>query len=76
MGYDPDTQQLHEITPEFLSKLTPAEQQKIKTSWAKFREGDIVHVRPQTEIGVPFRCAFRITELGKNRMVLVPVGAP
>lgn len=75
MGMDPETQTLHELTPEYLASLSPEKRKAVETTWAKFRAGDIVQVRPQAELGTPFRCSFRIAELGDNRMVLIPIGA-
>ena len=66
---------MHELTPEFLESLSAAKREKVEREWPKFREGDIVVVKPQTDIALPYKAKFRIDSLSENRMVLIAVGA-
>lgn len=71
---DPETNTLHELTPDFLAKQSPERRKQIETEWAKFREGDIVNVRSQVDFSKPYS-KFKIAEIGQNRLVLIPLGA-
>jgi hypothetical protein len=69
MGWDPQSQQLRELTPEFL------EQHPEANLWQHFREGDVVLVKREADLARPFRAKFRIAELSENRIILTAVGA-
>ena len=74
MGYDHSTQQMHELTSEFIARLTPEKREQMEKLWSKFREGEIVEVRNQADIARPF-AKFKIVKLGENRMELIALGA-